>query len=540
MKKLSLLALLFFSTIIDAKTIEVTSKIDEVTVMRTKAQIIRNKSVNIEKGENTLVFTNISNKLIPSSIQLKTEDGIMINSVTDNFIWGNYPTSKSYDKHPKIVKINKEIKSLNDSLDLIMAEFEVLEASKNFLKNNTTLNTKNGTNSLTELSKATDYFDKKNRELALKNIKLKNLKTDIEFKLKTKKDNRNSLRRKLNKDYKEIIVSLNSDISKTAKFELSYIVDNAYWTPSYDIKSKGIDEPIKIIYKAVVKQNTNEDWENVKIKLSSADAISSGKTPILRPYLLNYTKPKSVYADNIAEDRLKNSPLMLKSKSLSANSARGAKIEESKIDLQIKQNTSTVNFEVKKPYTILSNNEKYSINMNIIDLPATYQYNTIPVVDPRAYIIATLKNFQKYNFISGSANVYFENTFIGETTLEAKSFSDSLKISLGIDKSINIKRESVKDYTETKVFGNPITVFKSWKTTIKNNKPNKIKIMVLDQIPVSCHEDIEVEIINLSKGKLDEMGGGVRWILEVDKNQQKEVQIDYSVTHPNKQDLYIP
>ena len=537
MKKLSILALLFFCQTIYAKTIEVSSKVDEVIVMRTKAQITKYKNVKLEKGENILVFTKNSNGIIPSSIQVKTEKGITINSVTEKTVWGNSSTSKYYDKHPEIVKINKEIKALKDSLDLIGAEFEILEANKDFFKNNNSLKTKNGTSTLTELSKTADFFDKKNRELAMKNIKLKKAKSSIDSKIKTKIVNREFLRQKFNTNYKDIIVSLNSNVSKTAKFEISYITNGVRWTPSYDIKSNGINKPIKIIYKAIVKQNTNENCENVKIKLSSADAIFFGKKPELKPYLLNYP----VYGRNFASSDMVSSEvtLMRNAKSFTAGGEM-PKTEDASIDMTIEENTSTVNFAVENPYTILSNNEDYNINMAIVNLPATYEYITAPKQNPYAYIIATIKDYQKHKFISGSANIYFENTFIGKTYFDAKSFSDSLQVSLGSDKAIIVKRENKKDYTNTKIFGNPITVSKSWKTTIKNNKSNKIKITVFDQVPVSGHEDIEVEVTNTTKAELDKKTGIVKWILTLDKNQQKEVLLDYSVTHPNKRNLFIP
>ncbi|MDA8556760.1 DUF4139 domain-containing protein [bacterium] len=40
------------------------------------------------------------------------------------------------------------------------------------------------------------------------------------------------------------------------------------WAPSYEIRSKGINSPINLTYKAKIFQNTNESWSNVQLSLS--------------------------------------------------------------------------------------------------------------------------------------------------------------------------------------------------------------------------------------------------------------------------------
>ena len=45
----------------------------------------------------------------------------------------------------------------------------------------------------------------------------------------------------------------------------------AGWVPYYDIRVKEINSPIKLTYKAKVYQNTNEEWSNIQLSLSTGN-----------------------------------------------------------------------------------------------------------------------------------------------------------------------------------------------------------------------------------------------------------------------------
>jgi hypothetical protein len=45
---------------------------------------------------------------------------------------------------------------------------------------------------------------------------------------------------------------------------------------TYDIRAKNITEPIQLIYKANVHQDTKEEWKNVKLRFSSSNPNTSG------------------------------------------------------------------------------------------------------------------------------------------------------------------------------------------------------------------------------------------------------------------------
>ena len=59
---------------------------------------------------------------------------------------------------------------------------------------------------------------------------------------------------------------------------LTYIVSNASWTPSYDVRINSEKNSLQLVYFAEVKQSSGEDWIDVDLTLSTANP-ASGATP---------------------------------------------------------------------------------------------------------------------------------------------------------------------------------------------------------------------------------------------------------------------
>ncbi|HPD94899.1 MAG TPA: DUF4139 domain-containing protein, partial [Tenuifilaceae bacterium] len=205
----------------------------------------------------------------------------------------------------------------------------------------------------------------------------------------------------------------------------------------------------------------------------------------------------------------------------------------------IVQKQTNVEFNVTKPYSIKSENKPTLVELLTYEIPADYNYYCVPKIDKGAFLMATIPNWEMYNLLDGEANVFFENTYIGSTLLDTRTAEDTLKLSLGIDRSISIKREKLKDYTTKQFIGSNKEETRSWKITVKNNKNQDINLTLLDQIPVSTLEEIEVKIIETTGAKINNDTGEVCWKSTVKAGETKEFTLTYSVKYPKNKHLII-
>jgi uncharacterized protein (TIGR02231 family) len=203
------------------------------------------------------------------------------------------------------------------------------------------------------------------------------------------------------------------------------------------------------------------------------------------------------------------------------------------------ENQTTVDFEIKTPYTINSDSKNYSVDMEQYDLPAFYQYYCVPKIDKDAFLIANIIDWGKYNLLAGEANLFFEDTYVGKTLLDVRYASDTLQISLGRDKKVSVNREKIKDFTEKKFIGNKKVETLAWKTTVKNNKNQEISMIILDQVPVSTIQEIEVDVADVSDAKHDRENGEIKWEFILEPNEKIEFELKYSVKYPKYGNLIV-
>lgn len=131
---------------------------------------------------------------------------------------------------------------------------------------------------------------------------------------------------------------------------------------------------------------------------------------------------------------------------------------------QVEKQT-TVNFEIKTPCTIKSDNKNYTVDIESYDLPAIYQYYSVPKIDKDAFLITNIIDWEKYSLLEGESNVFFEDTYVGKTLLDVRYASDTLEISLGRDKKVSVNREKIRDFTTNQFIGNKKEETRTWKTT---------------------------------------------------------------------------
>jgi hypothetical protein len=602
--------------------LEIKSEISEVTVYLNGAQVTRSRPVDLPVGRTSIKFINLSPFIDSKSISVNAKGEFTVLSV--NF-QQNYLTQQTRSKeYDELLKTKLEIEK---KVNIESAYLGVLNEELVFLKANSSIGGANTGTNLTSLKEADAYFIDKITAIKLKQIDRQNNIDQLSKDLEKTENQLASLANKKEFPTGEVIVNVDSKVSTKGTFEIKYIVSNAGWTPSYDIRVENIDLPADLTYKANVHQYTNEDWKNIKLKLSSADPNVSNTYRELQTYLLNYNTVPPSYINNVSEvsghiydsktkEPLPGATVMIKGTSIGTTSdmngayslsvpqngglllisyigykqkeapitnqqmdfqleeevlalqevvvagsggvegtlqgrVSGINVSKSKKNLQPTQQSSTVveteqvanqtsvEFEIKTPYTIPSDGKNLTIEIDKYSLPANYQYFCTPKIDKNAYLIARILDWEKYNLLEGEANVFFEDTYTGKTLLDVRYMSDTLTISLGRDKGVSIKRDIQKQFTTKQFLGTKKEETKSWLISIKNNKQQNISISLFDQIPVSAIEDIEVNPINISNGKLDPEKGMIKWEFQLKPTEKKDIDLKYSVKYPKFRTLII-
>ena len=196
-------------------------------------------------------------------------------------------------------------------------------------------------------------------------------------------------------------------------------------------------------------------------------------------------------------------------------------------------------FDIKQLLTLPDGGKTTTTEIARHQLPASYEYRGIPKIDKESFLVADATGWQKLNLMEGEANVYFDNSFVGKSILDPNVSSDTLHFSMGRDQSIRVQRIKVSESSTRRFFGSNQEQTMKWRITVKNNRQESVNITVFDQAPISRNTNIEVSMEELSDGQFDNQTGIIKWPLQLQPGEQRELILQYKVKYPKNRRLNI-
>ena len=196
-------------------------------------------------------------------------------------------------------------------------------------------------------------------------------------------------------------------------------------------------------------------------------------------------------------------------------------------------------FDIKQLLTLPDGGKTTTTEIARHQLPASYEYRGIPKIDKESFLVADATDWQKLNLMEGEANVYFDNSFVGKSILDPTVSSDTLHFSMGRDQSIRVQRIKVSESSTRRFLGSNQEQTMKWRITVKNNRQESVNITVFDQAPISRNTSIEVSMEELSDGQFDKQTGIIKWPLQLQPGEQRDLILQYKVKYPKNRRLNI-
>lgn len=523
MKKSLLLFLLFLGVLhYSQKPIFVKAKVNAVNVYRSSAELQNSANFSIPSGASEVVITNISEEIFEKSLQVSVNNkNVSILSVqfTDNY-------TSDYDMdntNPRIKKVSDSITLLEDLVYKASMELEANNKTLELLDKNQTVLVGSNTSSVAQLMQLTDYYKTKRLEISTAISQINKKNTDLQ-----KKINRLRSSLKINSEMEEassdgvLILKVMSSAAANVKADISYLAENASWEPFYEVRGNKLSEPLDVLFKAKVRQDTGLDWKGVKLSLINGRSSRNSTAPVLNPWFLQSYKQQ-------------NESVVNSGRYISDTISREKNIEEVVVvgaSFRSIENQFNISFDVDVPYDILSNDQENFINLKQEKIPAVYKYFVAPKYNKDAFLIAKIKDFNKYNLISASANIVFENMYIGETTIKPNQTTDELSITLGDDKKISVRKEVIDDKSSVKMFSSYQEKTITYDIVVRNNKKEAIEIEIKDQFPLSKDESVKIELLQTDNAEQDNEKGYLTWDVKISPSETKKFRVSYKVRYP--------
>ena len=529
------LSLLFVNShLSQVNTISSNSELKHVTIFNKGALVERTGLISVNKGANELVIENVSPILQNSSIQVVIySDQVIINSVSKKM---NYLGTNGL--------FNEETQDLKDSIDILKnklrlenVNLSVFKEEKEHLRDNKTVLKSSKEFIIDDLMDLTDYFRERMLDVE-NNLSSTRLEiTELNKALKNVEQQLAIVNNNAQNKYSNIVVQLTSLKDEDCQYEVSYNLNDAGWIPFYDIRTKKFNSPVDLTYKAKVYQKSNEDWNDVKLTLSTGNLNQSNAAPsFYTDYLSFYNnRPKK----NTYRNKMEGSAAPNYSYDMEASAS--IEINEQEMSLSSAEFTSVnfsgtqVEYNIDLPYSIPSRRQPIFIDIQKVTLPATYDYYCYPSRDKDVFLMCHFKSLGSQNFLPGNGQVYYQGKSIGKTHVDPFSTKSTIDLSLGRDVSIIVERKLLKKFSSEVKIGDKIKLERSYELSVRNNKPNPIELKLIDQLPVSNNKGIDVELIEHSEANYNKQKGKLLWKLSINSNETIQKSFSYTIKHPEDQ-----
>lgn len=521
------------------------SRVTDVTIYRQYAKEVRMGSATIPQGQSEVIISPVTEAIDENSIQVGCKNQVKILSVSSRL---NYITDEKGLNPGKVLVWQDSVKLLDKKSRFLLKQKEAYESELGLLGANSKLGSEQESLKPAQLKELMELH-------RAKQLELKKLLFDAEESYKEMQQSMTLLQQQiaesnnhaLGKPVREIVLKVSSSTEVNTSFRISYLVTAASWTPTYEIRCEGVNQPLVLNCRARIKQQTGFHWKGVHIKLSTANPNQNHNRPVLYPIYVDFMQP-DYYRTQLESEARGGYKNLMNEKSAAAPASvqmmgtgggRYADADDFKDGLKVEGNAVTVaegdmmvEYDVEELQDIESDGQEHIMAIQDIKMPAVYQYHSVPKLDNAVFLLACVTDWGRYNLLAGDATLFFDDMYIGKSYLNPNVSSDTLRISLGRDEKINVKRVKLNELCSTKRLSNRKKETRAYETLLKNNKQVAVEVEVLDQYPISKNTDIEVELEEAVGAQITKDYGKVLWRVKLQPGESKKVKLVYSVRYP--------
>jgi len=543
----------------DVNTIKIESEIKKVTVFLTGGEEYRTTSVNLKKGRNKLIFTDISTVADHKGAQFNGDMPFNLVSVSAEIDYLSF-----VNNNPRIKLIQDSLFVLRTKLVDLQNEQNAYQEEKNLLQKNTNIKGEQHNLSVDELKNMATYYRTRIMELN-KIITEYNNNIGVQNSLIWRYQNQlTELNYKETIKSNQIIVIIDVPEAGTMNAKLKYIVSNCGWQANYDLEADNISGEINLKYKAKVFNNTGNDWNDVNMVLSTSDPNVSASAPTLAPWYLNYNslnnysdeekkseayvvpqnrQYQQYYSNVSVPDMNQNLDGIILGNNNEhgfinpGNDAGGGGAGVSFATIEVSQ--LTTEFVIDRKYTIPSDSKPYLVDITKHALKATFSHKAVPKLDKDAFLLANIVGWEKLDLVPGPTNVYFADTYVGQSYINTSNVGDTLRLSFGRDTKIEITRKLLEEFSDKKVIGSNRKDSYAYEIKVKNNREIPIQLNLFDQVPISQDSEIEVTVDEISGADRNLTTGRLLWLVNLAPGESATYKLGFTIKYPKDKTITV-
>lgn len=535
------------------------SRISAVTVFPTGAEVIRLAKVKVPAGEHTVVIDHLPPTAVAGSVRVegRATGRLDIGSVDTRRILVPHtdPATQATERR----RLETEIEKLRDERARIDAEVKATDAQKALIQKLTELPSVSpvpgaGAAAPVDWSQIFTLVGTKLAEAEKAQLEARVKLRDVDRKTSDLEKQLAALApSQLQRTEVKVFVAAAVDLE--ADLTVRYQVGNANWQPYYDARlatgSKTEKPKLSLVRRASIQQRSGEDWPDVVIELSTTRPGTGTAAPELYPMSVDFVPdtppapPPMPMAAAPASRSLRSGAGAQDADRVAAAVEQEAKAKMERID----ERSAAVDaaafqaiFKVPGKLSVPGNSEQKRVQLDSAEIEPSLVVRTAPRLEAKAYLYAKLTMPRTTPYLAGQVSLFRDGTFVGTGRLPQLTPGEEHELGFGADDAVRVRHAVVDD---KRAEGGIITSQKSdvrnYRITIKNAHAQPIQLTVMDQIPVSQHNDIKVEMVTRqqpTRRDIDDKRGTLAWDQTLNADAEATLDFGYKVTWPGTKRIH--
>jgi len=520
-----------------AAGLETKGKVDAVTVYRGQALVTRLVEVPGPPGLREVVVTGLPDRVVPGSIYAESADGVVVRSVR----YRVRPVSQ--DVRQEVREIDARMEEIREQIDTTRRHVELaaehaayLDQLEQFTAPTANVELSKGVLDAGTLKDLTVFLFEQRSRLAEDELRLAREEKALDEKLDLLQRQRNELTGGSARTVREAVVFVDLKPGGGGLLRLRYLVEQATWTPSYNVRTDADRSQVVVEYNASIQQMSGEDWSDVAMTLSTATPSLAASAPPLEPLKVTLASPPAVQAAGKGgagqmrqELRRKQRQLERDRNALAMEGRRGGQqaqqaeeqflldnrefdeaLNRTAGDLQLLDLTArgrvkrkaalrresdrgvSVTYALEGRTALPSRSDRQLIQIASLPMEAEFYKVVTPVLTEYAYDEARVLNTSNLVLLAGPASAFVGGQFMGHGQVPTVAAGEGFTMGFGIDSSLRASRQLV-ERKESIQGGNRVVDF-TYRLSVENFGEVPAAVRLMDRLPVARAADVKVTL----------------------------------------------
>lgn len=495
-----------------------------VKVYTNRAELTLEAKTHLEAGLHTLHLEGLSPYLDTQSFRLKAWGAGMVLGVQHKKVF----REPDHPYLPDIAQLQQRAHELQNQLDVLADESAILDEERRAVGANLTLHPNEKGGHAAELKALTDFVRARLSDIAERQRAAQRQRTELSRQLKQVQQELEQQAHPTTHELDACVVRFEATEAGEFAFQLRYVATHAQWSPRYDLRVHGTDQPAELVFYAQVHNQTEVDWHQVPISLSTAQPTRNQSLPQKPVWRIDKYEPVD-YEMNLGGAVMASMAAPAAEMAAVPQKKRAATTEDV---VAVAEATLAVEYRVEVPHDIASGAKPTTLQVRTLPLPLVYEHYALPRFGTEVYLQGTLQGWGELNLLPGLANVFFEGDFVGETRLQPQAHETGLRIGLGTDPKVLLSYEELRDTEGKSLFGGTLKRKLGFEIRLQNTKKTPIQLKVEDILPVSRHSEVKVELAEGHGAVLDAARGHLTWQFALEGGKSRTLTYSFEVRHP--------